>query len=171
MKSIEIINAITMIFPFVSFIKHRRRMKRNRAFTKIVACHIPIAGAYHLSKSMNESGLLTRILKFTDLALIHSTSFVLSLCTSSWRRVRACLMIPINALLVYRATLDLDNVGLRYMAMLYENAHLLNTPKRIGIMAMNILFYQASFKYDITHSLFHVALYSGYNEMFHVLGS
>lgn len=69
-KISQILNAATMIFPFLAWKKHRK-LSNNRVH-KIMRIHIPISILYHIKEAfLNKNTILLNLLKHLDIFFIH----------------------------------------------------------------------------------------------------
>lgn len=147
MKIIEVFNAVSMIAPFIAWIKHRRR-KSNDKLHKYLPVQIVVSFLYHMTSAISGNKRLIHLLRVIDISSIHICSF----CCSS----HGLQKIP-NQIIrrIFKYTSIYTSIPLLIIDIIknlirrnYVNAHI-----RMIIIAQNNIFFLGILKRDESFSL------------------
>lgn len=162
MKILELLNAVSMIFPLLAWRKHRRTS--NSKLKSLMLLHIPISFTFHLLKSFhNRSPTLDRLFKM-DILCIHASSVISSLENSTTKSpILPLVSIPFH---IYSFLKPL-NKNLRCSLIVLNNANVIRRCKIINICirdgSLALICYLSQ---GIGHPIFHIFLYNVYDNYF-----
>lgn len=175
----EVLNAVTMAFPFFAWWKHRKRNVKNQRVLNLVKFHAPIAGVYHLFNSMSPRTAVTHVFKVLDLVFIHITSLasakdIMGVNPPRKSPILYYASIPCHIISAALGSIYRDIPCIRFSLILCNNHPLLTIKKELAIPNMILggscyASFQISDKYPIGHSLFHTLLYPTYHGLFSII--
>jgi len=173
-KFIQLLNAVTMIFPFFSWRKHG--YLSSNIIHKIMKFHIPISILFHLSSAFLNKSKIVNILQHSDVFLIH-----LSSVTGTISVIKK--LFPHNKLLVkliwvsgilhiqsFIYNIKYDKGDYRSCLLLINTIPVIYKRKISRKTIFHILLAYKLYHFNsiliIGHSCFHIILYSIYNDYF-----
>lgn len=175
----EVLNAVSMAFPFLAWWKHRKSNISNRRVLGIVKVHAPIAMLYHACNSLLPKPPLTRLFKCLDLICIHLTSLASAKDIMGVRRpskppIMFYLSIPFHAVTSALGCFYRDLPCIRFSLIVCNNHPLLHIQKeqavsRVLLGSACYSSFHISDKYPIGHSIFHALLYPVYDGLFNII--
>ena len=165
MNPLQLLNAATMLFPFISWYKHRKKNK-NKLLHKIIAIHIPVSAIYHLVSAFKPSITL----QFLDFSLIHFTSLVIgnSICKKKSSRLLDITTQLATLPFHIKSCIDVfyrkENIKTRFCAIIINALPMFLVNKKIAIRATacGLLCYK-TYTHRYGHPVFHVILMELYN--------
>lgn len=174
MKFRQLLNAATMIFPLLAWIKHKKRLKKSKVLS-IMKFHIPVSILYHLSCAFNQQSILSNILYHIDVSFIHLTSFVCSLSVINNKLFRNVTYVSsIFHLHAFLKNLRSDQSKYRFFIFIMNALPLFNyNKKRFFKLLINgaIIFPLFNNIFIYGHAYFHILLYNIYNDYFYAFSS
>lgn len=173
--------ALSMVFPLWAYVKYRRRLnhtKRIQTWTdRCMASQVVMSCLFHLSEAPCIPHRVYRILKISDMAMIHIQCVVLSRA-SSRRRPTAMPTVPelyIHTKAVQSIFRQEDHPYLRFTSYvslcrpMVIRASKAQRARLLTYTATAFLLYQVNT--DFMHVLFHVSLYKVYKHVILVLAT
>ena len=178
----EICNAITMVFPLISWLKNRRilkRLNRKSAFHMVMAFHMPISFLLHLCKGIRAKPKLCKVIFSLDILCIHITSIIASreiskkVCFFPYRIPCVVLFSSLTSMALHSYTLmysilNSDLPSARFLMFFYDNYKLIKDKTIVVNGLISFVFYRGSLMTNLPygHAIFHALLYNVYDEYF-----
>ena len=173
----QLLNAVTMIFPVMAWLKHRRKMKKH-ALHKLMRLHLPVSMAYHTCCAFYAPMKLCNILLQTDILFIHLSSFLGSLGILRKLNNRRLFVMMTSTILphchAFFKNMTRDQSVYRFMLFVLNALPIYKHKKKecsklcVHGFACFFLYYYDQ-KLVIGHATFHMMLYSIYNNYFNML--
>lgn len=170
MNLFELANALSMIAPMFTWLRHRRHRSHQQTH-KLMALQIPISFFYHMSVSILGQCHLSRLLRACDITLIHIYSFVATrtvkrktiLHVNDTDKTFEDMLLVWNTYYIFRVCQGHDDSLVRiigiYASSVYAVFGKKETVMLTGIGSLCSLLYIFDNRLNnMGHSLFHIAL-------------
>lgn len=177
----ELVNAVTMVLPWMAWWKHRRARGKNRRVHSLLKNHVPISMVYHTLNSFLPGRGWTWVFKGLDIACIHATSVAAArdVMGVSPPRKRPWFFygsLPLHAWALKRSLVGKDLPSLRFGLVLCNVYPVFCIVKERRVLrgAVGVGCYgsfQIAYRYPLGHGVFHALLYPMYDDFFTLLKS
>lgn len=171
MKIYQIVNAITMVAPLISWLKNR---KRQGGFKKLMQIHIPISMAYHMCASFPHFPIkVLNILRSMDYLCVHLSGVLAGKDIRQTPTSHSTVLI--NTFILYKCVKDgVDLPMVKCAAIVYENIDIFRINRKKASQAAVVgtcatFFYINDGHIPYGHAIFHVSLYWLYECYFDLL--
>lgn len=167
----EVLNAISMFFPFAAMRKHKKTKSKLK---HLMVIHIPISFVYHACRALRIDNKIVKTLFTLDILCIQASSAITSIeykYKTKKPLLSHCLVsIPLH----YMAYEYREFPLYRTCIIAYDNKCLMETSYKKNIILTGIyccLFFNVSYhsKFEVGHSMFHVCLYRVYDIYFKLI--
>ncbi len=168
----EVLNAISMLFPFAAMRKHKKTKSKLK---NLMVIHIPISCIYHACRALKMNNKFVNTLFTLDILCIQTSSMITSLEYKKHNKkplVSHCLIsIPLH----YMAYQYKEFPLYRTCVIAYDNTCLMETKYKKDIILTGVyccMFFNISYhsQFEIGHSIFHACLYRVYDIYFKLIG-
>jgi len=178
-KFIQILNAVTMIFPFFAWKKHKTLS--SNIVHKITKIHIPVSTLFHFTASfLGKRSKLLRLLQHTDIFLIHFSSLAgtVSILKKFFPRrkklVKITYLSGILHLHSFINNIKYDNGNYRSCLLLITSLPVIIFKRyRMKKIFLHTLIASGLYHFNdiliVGHSCFHIVLYYIYDDYFVIL--
>lgn len=167
----QLVNAITMVAPFFSWLKNR---KQRGAFKNLMQIHIPVSFVYHLCSAFPRFPLkVLYFMRSVDYLCIHLSGVFAA--KDLQKRKKNPLSYIVHVVILFKCVKDdVDLPFLKSAAIVFENKDVFKLDYSKASQAAAVgtcatLLYINDGKMPFGHAMFHVSLYWLYECYFDLL--
>lgn len=165
----EWVNALTMVFPFAAWWKHRGNKRERGIVHRLLVFHIPASMMFHALNSALPASPWTFCFRALDYFFIHATALGVGHDLGQGRAAWVS-SYPLHVASWWGSLWVRDTPVARFGLLVWNSTPLLGRPeKRLEYLAVGLACYGAfyvSYAWPIGHGIFHVLLYKVYDAHF-----